>query len=506
MAEFKNSDKFKRTSKDINPNRHKSEHIRRWEWIGRNGKTYSEITAPDSEYRKTLFGDPNYKGNDSRIDHHLTYDIEHRGMIKKIGGSQTNIKNTLFKFSQNWESYVEECKNDSSATHPYTNKKEHFVWDLFHKNLKNEFKSIVDEKKFLVETSLGDGNTAVIPWLCVMNRSLTETVREQYYICYLFSRNAKYLYLSIGLGATQFSDRYGETNKCVDRINEAKNIFKSNFNEHAPQKDHDKIDLFDEKDTKFIRKEISSSPKFKISAYETGSFFIKKYNLDDESLTEKIFKDDFESYMQAYEDIYLDPRSDFIQNLSELVVKEEDMSEENLDYEIPEFTPIPPKEKRNTSSSKNSSPRKINHQESRKTGIAGEEHVFKFEVNALKKGGRSDLANSVVKQCEDHTDYPGYDIKSYNLDGSEKFIEVKSTKLKSKNSFDISHNEWIKGSNSAKNMGESYWVYIVAEASKQPKIVARIRNPYKLVSENKMKSTPTNYKIEFGYGHSVTVE
>ena len=55
-------------------------------------------------------------------------------------------------------------------------------------------------------------------------------------------------------------------------------------------------------------------------------------------------------------------------------------------------------------------------------------------------------------------------------------------------------------------MGLSYWVYVVIDASKQPKIIAAIRNPYKLVSENKMKSTPTNYKIEFGDVHTVTNE
>ena len=54
MADYKNSERFKRTSKEIDPNIHKPEHIRRWSWIGKEGKTFSEITAPDSEYRKTL--------------------------------------------------------------------------------------------------------------------------------------------------------------------------------------------------------------------------------------------------------------------------------------------------------------------------------------------------------------------------------------------------------------------------------------------------------------------
>ena len=374
-----------------------------------------------------------------------------------------SIKNTLFKISNDWESYVKKCKNDNTATHPYTNKKEHLIWDLFHKDLKNEFKSIVDENKFLVETSLGDGNTAVIPWLCIMNRSLTETVREQFYICYLFSRNAKYLYLSIGLGATQFSERYGESNRCIDRINEAKSIFIKNFNDYAPNNDFDKIDLFDKKDTKFIRTEISASPRFKINAYEAGTFFIKKYDLNDEALTDEVFKNDFNLYMQTYKNIYLDPRSDFIQNLSELVIKDEDMVDEDFDYEIPKFIPKPLQKKQKQASKKNKQIR-TNHKESKKTGQAGEDHVFKWEVEYLKKNGRDDLSERVVKQSEDHTNYPGYDIKSFDLNGDEIFIEVKSTSLKTKNFFEITHNEWIKGSNSAKKMGKNYFIYIVVDA------------------------------------------
>ena len=94
MTNYKDSDKFKRTSKATDPKKHTDAHITRWEWIGEDGKTYSQINAPDSDYRKTLEGtDRSYTGNDSKIDHHLTYDIQTRGMIKKV---QKNKEELIF--------------------------------------------------------------------------------------------------------------------------------------------------------------------------------------------------------------------------------------------------------------------------------------------------------------------------------------------------------------------------------------------------------------------------
>mgnify|MGYP003315067125 CR=1 FL=1 len=56
-----------------------------------------------------------------------------------------------------------------------------------------------------------------------MHKQVTDSVTERFYVAYLFSRNAKKVYLSIGIGATQFSRIYGESmTKCVPKINDAK--------------------------------------------------------------------------------------------------------------------------------------------------------------------------------------------------------------------------------------------------------------------------------------------
>ena len=81
---YKDNDKFVRTSKEIDQNRHTQEHIKRWSFIGEEGKFFYEINSPNSEYRNTLSNEVGYRGNDSEIHHHLTYDITRVKMIKKV--------------------------------------------------------------------------------------------------------------------------------------------------------------------------------------------------------------------------------------------------------------------------------------------------------------------------------------------------------------------------------------------------------------------------------------
>lgn len=63
-------------------------HIDRWNWIDNDGKgrTYSEISSPNSGYRKFLENDESlknkYHGNTSSVNPHLNYD-EDEGWIEK---------------------------------------------------------------------------------------------------------------------------------------------------------------------------------------------------------------------------------------------------------------------------------------------------------------------------------------------------------------------------------------------------------------------------------------
>lgn len=125
----------------------------------------------------------------------------------------------------------------------------------------------------------------------------------------------------------------------------------------------------------------------------------------------------------------------------------------------------------------------------KRIGDRGEQIVVMEERRILKKAGRADLANK-VDQISKRDDSIGYDIKSYDENGTEKYIEVKST-LKSVDfcNIFISSNELQISKN--KN---NYYFYIVYDISnKKPKIWSiKASDFYK---DKNIKLEPILYKI-----------
>lgn len=77
----------------------------------------------------------------------------------------------------------------------------------------------------------------------------------------------------------------------------------------------------------------------------------------------------------------------------------------------------------------------------RALGKAGEERVLRHEVQSLTSAGRIDLAKKVQWTSEVDGDGAGYDIASFELDGSPRLIEVKTTNGWERSPFHISRNE-----------------------------------------------------------------
>jgi hypothetical protein len=73
-------------------------------------------------------------------------------------------------------------------------------------------------------------------------------------------------------------------------------------------------------------------------------------------------------------------------------------------------------------------------------GSLGEAHVFAVEKKRLVAGGRRDLAGQ-VRWVSLESVSEGYDILSYELDGTERYIEVKATQGEGQ-AFPITLNEW----------------------------------------------------------------
>jgi hypothetical protein len=92
----------------------------------------------------------------------------------------------------------------------------------------------------------------------------------------------------------------------------------------------------------------------------------------------------------------------------------------------------------------------------RELGLKGEKLVLKYERQVLTNAGYPDLANKVEHVAISESS-AGYDIKAYNTDGSEKYIEVKTTTGSKNTPFYISTNEVSK----SKELASDFWIYRV---------------------------------------------
>ena len=66
----------------------------------------------------------------------------------------------------------------------------------------------------LVKGGCGIGAFAKVPWICIMDKDITDSVREGYGLAILFSEDMSRVYLTVNQGFTWFLKRFGEKNGC----------------------------------------------------------------------------------------------------------------------------------------------------------------------------------------------------------------------------------------------------------------------------------------------------
>lgn len=127
-------------------------------------------------------------------------------------------------------------------------------------------------------------------------------------------------------------------------------------------------------------------------------------------------------------------------------------------------------------------------------GELGEQYVLKYEIEHLREIDKPGLA-SKVKQVSTEDVSAGYDVLSYDNNGSEKYIEVKTSKAKYAN-FEWTANELAM----AKYYSSAYWIYRVYEIESESPTLLKLCNPAKLVDEGKLLLIPKAYNVTLGEG------
>ena len=397
------------------------------------------------------------------------------------------MESLIKQISENWKSYRLHCQSQSSTGYDIKIvKKDHIVYDLVKNQWTENIKNIVNEKKYLVDSSVGEGNLSAAPWLAIMNKGITESAREGFYIVYLFSRSAEKLYLSLGLGAYQFELIYGRNNNCLEKIKLATGQFRQIFHEFNNENLPYEVDLLEDKNT--FEAPIKGSSRFLVSAYQNGTCFAKSYDIN--KISNDILYKDLKSFLETYDLIVEDPRAENLDIISEAYINKSTKVETG--YDIPLYNPREKIKKKKTISTVYKAKSKRRTQESRKVGLAGENHVYLYEYEKLKNIGKEDLAKKIQKHYEIN-EYPGWDITSYDSYGNEIFIEVKSTKGQTINSLDITDNEWT----AAIKEKDKYFIYLVNNAlTEKIKIFEKINNPKKLVDEDKINISTSVYELK----------
>lgn len=99
-------------------------------------------------------------------------------------------------------------------------------------------------------------------------------------------------------------------------------------------------------------------------------------------------------------------------------------------------------------------------------GLAGEEFVLQFEHWRLAQLGQPKLADRVEHVAPSRGDGLGYDVLSYEVDGKERFIEVKTTTFGRDTPFFVSRGE-LSLSHQAK---DQFHLYRLFEFRKSPRL------------------------------------
>jgi len=125
----------------------------------------------------------------------------------------------------------------------------------------------------------------------------------------------------------------------------------------------------------------------------------------------------------------------------------------------------------------------------RDLGLAGEKLIFKYEKERLVNAGHEDLAGQVSHISVIEGDGAGYDIRSYNEDGSVRYIEVKTTKGDDMTGFYMSVNE-VEFSDAHPNNYHLYRVYEYDKKTDTGKLYCvsgKVRELFEL--------TPNNFRV-----------
>jgi hypothetical protein len=388
--------------------------------------------------------------------------------------TQTSFIETVNRLTELWPKYKLGGKAD----------KRNPVHNLVLNDIPGILKSWAPEfDQYIFKGSEGEGNLTKTPWFAVLNPDITETARKGYYIVYLFDEDLSKLILAIGFGVTQFENRYGGGKKIYPALNSAVDNMRMNSSYLM-----DSVLITSGSRTNTEVLSLTNTGDKRLSEYEKCAIYALSYDLQ-KLPNDDLMKSDFLEYLNLYsqmsESLLIADDDAYVLESNTPVAQTDEVAEK-------EFTPRAPKKLRTSKNNSSARERRFS-KKADKIGKKGEDWVFEYEKRKLIKLGKSDLAEKVIwhrNHAIDRT--PGWDITSYDANGEQIFIEVKSTTGETLNEIILTVKEWQKATEDS--LCDKYLIYLVTNVLAQPNLEI-IRNPSSYVQAKKLEISVESYSL-----------
>jgi hypothetical protein len=336
--------------------------------------------------------------------------------------------------------------------------------------------------KYKFKGSDGQGNILAAPWFAVFNKEVTTRASEGYYLVYLLSEDLQSLVLEIGFGATQFERKFGRGKPFFEEVAKAVAHMRNSSQYLLPKA----LDVTLEK-TNIQPVVLAASNEFNLRAYESCTIYSISYSVENLPVDEEL-KAHYLEYLRLYE-MMVD--SLLLGDVDDYIVDALDASELPAEIVVKQFMPRPPKKTPRGDASSSSGGRRYS-KKSDKIGRLGEEWVFEFEKERLRKAGLEHLAEKVILHRNSATDRtPGWDITSVETDGTARLIEVKSSEGDTINDVILTKQEWDKASDPKR--ASRFYIYIVTNIVGGKPQLEILSNPWGYVQSKQLAITVESY-------------
>ena len=367
-------------------------------------------------------------------------------------------------FERVCKNYILESKNDLK-----NNRLAEYIRNDIPQTIYKELQ--LNESSYFIKASPGQGGWSNIPWIGIFARDISISAAKGYDIVYLFCADMSGVYLSLNQGWTYFKERYGSRigKQNIQKVSTSwKKILSSSLNNFS----------FEPIDLKY-NGNASDLPL----GYELGHICGKFYNAS-ALPSDQVFIDDLRSMLAILQELKGKMCDLSIQNTNDYILARDKIGgffefEDKTDplnslivdtscLTLALKKPQDLKLKTNKTISKKSG-KKVNFIKKQirdtKLGLIGELMVLEYEKERLESIGRSDLIKYIKHISKEEGDKAGFDILSFDKNGSKIYIEVKTTTVAEDTPFFISQNEL----DFSKKNSINYYLYRVYNLSAKKK-------------------------------------